>query len=235
LPIRSSRGDKLGVLGLFYRQPCMPVEEEQHFLDDVTHLAGVAIQKDNVERGLAESEERYRLAISNLHEGVVIMSPDGVVQAANASAERILRVRPGQLVGRNRLDPIQRVVDEDGKEVGSTMMPSGLVLRTGEPIFGRVYGLLLKTGELMWVRQNIIPIRRHAEPAPSSVMLSFADITDIKRAEQRLRQPNALPIALGEFVAFFRRYRLKTASADNAIEILLNTCSRHAFSARYKR
>ncbi|CAJ0852540.1 sensor domain-containing protein [Ralstonia flatus] len=187
LPIRSSRGDKLGVLALFYRQPCMPVEEEQHFLDDVTHLAGVAIQKDNVERGLAESEERYRLAISNLHEGVVIMSPDGVVQAANASAERILRVRPGQLVGRNRLDPIQRVVDEDGKEVGSTMMPSGLVLRTGEPIFGRVYGLLLKTGELMWVRQNIIPIRRHAEPTPSSVMLSFADITDIKRAEQRLR------------------------------------------------
>ncbi|CAJ0736185.1 hypothetical protein R16034_00356 [Ralstonia edaphis] len=187
LPIRSSRGDKLGVLGLFYRQPCMPVEEEQHFLDDVTHLAGVAIQKDNVERGLAESEERYRLAISNLHEGVVIMSPDGVVQAANASAERILRVRPGQLVGRNRLDPIQRVVDEDGKEVGLTMMPSGHVLRTGEPIFGRVYGLLLKTGELMWVRQNIIPIRRHAEPTPSSVMLSFADITDIKRAEQRLR------------------------------------------------
>ncbi|MGN8061957.1 EAL domain-containing protein [Ralstonia sp. 22111] len=187
LPIRSSRGDKLGVLGLFYRQPCVPAEEEQHFLDDVTHLAGVAIQKDNVERGLAESEERYRLAISNLHEGVVIMSPDGVVQAANASAERILRVRPGQLVGRNRLDPIQRVVDEDGKEVGATMMPSGQVLRTGEPIFGRVYGLLLKTGELMWVRQNIIPIRRHAEPAPSSVMLSFADITDIKRAEQRLR------------------------------------------------
>lgn len=187
LPIRSSRGDKLGVLALFYRQPCMPVEEEQHFLDDVTHLAGVAIQKDSVERGLAESEERYRLAISNLHEGVVIMSPDGVVQAANASAERILRVRPGQLVGRNRLDPIQRVVDEDGKEVGLTMMPSGLVLRTGEPIFGRVYGLLLKTGELMWVRQNIIPIRRHAEPTPSSVMLSFADITDIKRAEQRLR------------------------------------------------
>ncbi|MCL6470930.1 MAG: GAF domain-containing protein, partial [Ralstonia sp.] len=118
LPIRSSRGDKLGVLALFYRQPCMPVEEEQHFLDDVTHLAGVAIQKDNVERGLAESEERYRLAISNLHEGVVIMSPDGVVQAANASAERILRVRPGQLVGRNRLDPIQRVVDEYGKEIG---------------------------------------------------------------------------------------------------------------------
>ncbi|MRS97817.1 EAL domain-containing protein [Ralstonia pickettii] len=187
LPIRSSRGDKLGVLALFYRTPCMPVEEEQHFLDDVTHLAGVAIQKDNVERGLDESEERYRLAISNLHEGVVIMSPDGVVQAANASAERILRVRPGQLVGRNRLDPIQRVVDEHGKEVGSTMMPSGLVLRTGEPIFGRVYGLLLKTGELMWVRQNIIPIRRHAEPTPSSVMLSFADITDIKRAEQRLR------------------------------------------------
>lgn len=187
LPIRSSRGDKLGVLALFYRQPCMPVEEEQHFLDDVTHLAGVAIQKDNVERGLAESEERYRLAISNLHEGVVIISPDGVVQAANASAERILRVRPGQLVGRNRLDPIQRVVDEYGKEIGSTMMPSGQVLRTGEPIFGRVYGLLLKTGELMWVRQNIIPIRRHAEPTPSSVMLSFADITDIKRAEQRLR------------------------------------------------
>jgi len=190
LPIRSSRGDKLGVLTLFYRQPCVPAEEEQHFLNDVTHLAGVAIQKDAIERGLAESEERYRLAISNLHEGVIIVSPEGVVLAANASAERILRVRPGQLVGRNRLDPIQRVVDEDSKEVAVGMMPSGVVLRSGEPIVGRTYGLLLKTGELVWVRQNIIPListGRHGEPVASSVMLSFADVTDIKRAEQRLR------------------------------------------------
>lgn len=187
LPIRSSRGDKLGVLALFYRQPCLPVEEEQHFLDDVTHLAGVAIQKDSIERGLAESEERYRLAISNLHEGVVIQSLDGVVLAANASAERILRVRPGQLVGHNRLDAIQRVMDEDGNDVEPTMMPSAQVLRSGEPMLGHVYGVLLKTGELVWLRQNVIPIRRHGDPLPSSVMLSFADITDIKRAEQRLR------------------------------------------------
>ncbi|MFV8104240.1 GAF domain-containing protein, partial [Enterobacter cloacae complex sp.6730515] len=67
LPIRSSRGDKLGVLTLFYRQPCLPSEEELNFLDDVTHLAGVAIQKDTIERGLAESEARYRLAISHLN------------------------------------------------------------------------------------------------------------------------------------------------------------------------
>ncbi|MCO5399611.1 EAL domain-containing protein [Ralstonia soli] len=186
-PIRSSRGDKLGVLTLFYRQSCLPVDEEQQLLDDVTHLAGVAIQKDTIERGLAESEERYRLAISHLNEGVLIQSLDGVVLAANASAERILRVRPGQLVGRNRLDPLQRVVDEDGREVARDVLPSQLVKRSGEPILGRVYGLLLKTGELVWIRENIIPIRRHGEPVPSSIMLSFADITDIKRAEQRLR------------------------------------------------
>ena len=179
LPIRSSRGDKLGVLTLFYRQPCLPSEEELNFLDDVTHLAGVAIQKDTIERGLAESEARYRLAISHLNEGVLIQSLDGVVLAANASAERILRVRAGQLVGRNRLDPLQRVIDEDGNEIAHDV--------SGEPILGRVYGLLLKTGELVWIRENIIPIRRHGEPVPSSIMLSFADITDIKRAEQRLR------------------------------------------------
>ena len=187
LPIRSSRGDKLGVLALFYRQPSMPVEEEQHFLDDVTHLAGVAIQKDSIERGLAESEERYRLAISHLHEGVLIQSLDGMVLAANASAERILRVRPGQLIGRNRLDPLQRVVDENGNDVPPSALPSYTAQRSGEPILGRIYGLLLKTGELVWVRLNIIPIRRHTDPVASSVMLSFADITDIKRAEQRLR------------------------------------------------
>ncbi|NMV36343.1 sensor domain-containing protein [Ralstonia insidiosa] len=178
LPIRSSRGDKLGALTLFYRQPCLPSEEELNFLDDVTHLAGVAIQKDTIERGLAESEERYRLAISHLNEGVLIQNLDGVVLAANASAERILRVRAGQLVGRNRLDPLFFLHD---------VLPSQLVKRSGEPILGRVYGLLLKTGELVWIRENIIPIRRHGEPVPSSIMLSFADITDIKRAEQRLR------------------------------------------------
>jgi diguanylate cyclase (GGDEF)-like protein/PAS domain S-box-containing protein len=187
LPIRSSRGDKLGALALFYRQSCLPTEEEQRFLDDITHLAGVAIQKDTIERGLAESEERYRLAISHLNEGVLIQTLDGVVLAANASAERILRVRPGQLVGRNRLDPLQRVVDENGKEIARDVLPSQIVRRSGEPILGKVYGLLLKSGELVWIRENIIPIRRHGEATPSSIMLSFADITEMKRAEQRLR------------------------------------------------
>ncbi|AST35018.2 EAL domain-containing protein [Ralstonia solanacearum] len=187
LPIRSSRGDKLGVLALFYRQPGLPTEEEQRFLDDITHLAGVAIQKDTTERGLAESEERYRLAVSHLNEGVLIQTLDGVVLAANASAERILRVRPGQLVGRNRFDMMQRVVDEHGKDVALDALPSKLVRQSGEPILGRIYGLLLKTGELIWARMNIIPIRRHGEAAPTSIMLSFADITDFKRAEQRLR------------------------------------------------
>lgn len=79
------------------------------------------------------------------------MSPDGMVQAANASARRILRARPGQLVSRSRLDPIQRVMGEHGKEIGSATIPSGLMLRTGEPILSRVYGLLSKTSELMWV------------------------------------------------------------------------------------
>jgi len=213
LPIRSSRGDKLGVLALFYRERCVPADEEQHFLDDVTHLAGVAIQKDAVERGLAESEDRYRLAISNLHEGVVIQSAQGVVLAANASAERILRLRPGQLVGRDRLEAIQRVVDEDGKEIDRSMMPSGFVLRTGEPILGRVYGLLLKTGELVWVRQNIIPLRRHGEAVPSSVMLSFADITDIKRAEQRLRH-----LAAHDPLTGLTNRSFFTAHLDGAIE-----------------
>ncbi|MGA3942109.1 sensor domain-containing protein [Ralstonia pseudosolanacearum] len=187
LPIRASRGDKLGVLALFHRQSCLPTEDEQQFLDDVTHLAGVAIQKDATERGLAESEERYRLAVSHLNEGVLIQTLDGVVLAANASAERILRVRPGQLVGRNRFDMMQRVVDEHGKDVALDVLPSKLVRQSGEAILGRIYGLLLKTGELIWARMNIIPIRRHGDAAPSSIMLSFADITDFKRAEQRLR------------------------------------------------
>lgn len=59
---------------------------------DIAHLVGVAIPKDHDEWSLEESEERYRLVVTNLTEGILMLSRDGRLLTCNPSAQRILRI-----------------------------------------------------------------------------------------------------------------------------------------------
>ncbi|MBS0308982.1 MAG: PAS domain S-box protein, partial [Proteobacteria bacterium] len=62
-PIRSASGAVLGALDVYYFEPQLPSTEDLSFIGNITHLVGVAIQKDQIERSLHESEERYRSVV----------------------------------------------------------------------------------------------------------------------------------------------------------------------------
>ena len=49
--------------------------------------------------GLPGDDERYRDIVAAMHEGVVVHRPDGVIVSANPSAERLLGVPGGDLLG----------------------------------------------------------------------------------------------------------------------------------------
>ncbi|WP_437513826.1 hybrid sensor histidine kinase/response regulator [Sorangium sp. So ce1099] len=135
------------------------------------------------ERALRDSEERYRVIISALEEGITLQDERGIIRTTNASAERILGLSAAQIIGSTMLDPSCRVVREDGSPFPVDMYPLGVALRTGEPQSGVLLGIERPDGSVLWLSVNAQPLRR-ADGSIAGVVSSFFDITARKRAEE---------------------------------------------------
>lgn len=185
-PIRGDNAQMLGAMGVYYDTPRAPTADAMGLLDGITDIVGVAIQKAHMARELQESEERYRLAVDNLTEGIVVQAADGTILACNPSARRILRAGNVSPVGSHHLTLMRRSLREDGTEVPFDERPTHVVLTTGRPLLGLTLGLELVDGEVVWVHENVLPIVRPGDDAPSAVLISFNDIGPARAAQQQL-------------------------------------------------
>lgn len=186
VPIRAASGTVLGALDAYFTEPQVPGKDDLNFVSNITHLVGVAVQKDRVERSLHESEERYRSVVNCLAEGIMVQSRDGTIVACNPSAERILRLPPGSAVGNKYLN-VRRIFAEDGSEIPQEELPSRIALRRGEAILNLAMGVETADGGTVWVSQNVLPIRQAGDQDVRSVLISFTDVTAVKEAQQRLK------------------------------------------------
>ncbi|WP_437680827.1 hybrid sensor histidine kinase/response regulator [Sorangium sp. So ce131] len=155
---------------------------------DGSSAGAVLITRDETdaieaERALRESEERYRVIISALEEGITLQDAAGVIRTANASAERILGMSVDELVGLRTLDPFLPMIREDGSPFPAEMVPTNVALRTGEPQSGVTLGLERRDGTLVWLSVNARPLRA-ADGAVAGVVTSFFDVTARRRAEE---------------------------------------------------
>ncbi|MGK4005849.1 response regulator [Sorangium sp. So ce1036] len=135
------------------------------------------------ERALRDSEERYRVIISALEEGITLQDARGVIRTANASAERILGLPMAQIVGSTTLDRSARLIHEDGSPFRFEMTPAEVALRTGEPRSGVPLGMERPDGAVLWLSVNARPLHR-PDGSIAGVVSSFFDITAQKRAEE---------------------------------------------------
>jgi PAS domain S-box-containing protein len=157
----------------------------------------VTVQK-LAERQLRESEERYRSVVTALDEGVILADDQGIIQACNTSAERILGVSTGHLLQRSMQDPTWQTIHEDGSPYPVDRYPSLITLRTGQPCADVIMGVRIAGGGLRWISVNTRPLMRNPDSAPYAVVTSLTDITEQKRGEQRLRVQHAITRVLAE-------------------------------------
>ena len=153
-------------------------------------VATRAIFRDVTRQRAAEAharqvEARHEAVVSVLGEGIAIVTRDGVVELANASAERILGVRADGVVGRRMLDWPWRMFDEDGGELPREAHPIFVALHTGRAQADTVLGVRRgDTGERIWVAVNAHPLVRPGETRPHAAVASFRDVTERRRIER---------------------------------------------------
>lgn len=145
-------------------------------------------ERKYAEAALKESEERYRSVVAAMAEGVVLQDADGKIIACNESAERLLGISKDRLQLRTSLELQNITIHEDGSLFPGEMHPAMVALRTGKPESKVCMGIRKPDGATTWILINAQPMFNAGDAKPYSVVTTFADITERKRAEEKVRE-----------------------------------------------
>jgi PAS domain S-box-containing protein len=95
--ILASNGLVLGTFAIYWREPRSPIAQDQKILEQVTHLAAVAIERKRNEAALRESEDRFRRIVDTVPGFVCTLSAEGEVELLNRQVLEYFGKRPEEL------------------------------------------------------------------------------------------------------------------------------------------
>ncbi len=141
-------------------------------------------------RDLEGSEARYRTLIQRIQAAVVVHGADARVLTFNRKAQELLGMSEDQLLGRAATDPAWQFFRADGSVVPPEAFPAQRVRATRQPLRDLV-ARIHRSGESaasdVWVLVNADPVLGR-DGEVSQVIVTFSDVTELKRAESRLQR-----------------------------------------------
>jgi len=132
-------------------------------------------------------EPWYRAVLEALGAAVVVYDRSGTIVEANAEAERVLGCPRDEMVGTTSFHPRWQAVREDGSPFPRAEYPAVVTLRTSQRCEDVVMRVDSKArfGRYLLVDSEPLVDPETAELA--GVVVSFTDITDLHRAEEKFR------------------------------------------------
>jgi PAS domain S-box-containing protein len=133
---------------------------------------------------------------ASMTEGFLLQNQEGKITYFNDATLKILGLTSSELLGVTSVDPMWRTIHEDGSPFPGTEHPASIALQTGVAVEATTMGIYRKNGDLRWISINASPIYsdtsdqkiKPANEAPSGVVVTFKDITDLKETEKALRK-----------------------------------------------
>ncbi len=144
--------------------------------------------RKRVEADLLAKEEDHWLMIENLPAGVIVHAPDTRIVRCNPEASQLLGIPPDQMLGKDARDPEWHFVREDGTRMPADEFPVLQVIAKGHVLKNFIMGIARgRAGEYTWALVNAYPEFGIGERL-RQVVVMFTDISDIKRAEEKIRR-----------------------------------------------
>jgi len=182
-PIFSSAGTVIATFAMYFRAPRSPSPRDQHVVEQITHLAGIAIQRKLDEDKLRESEDQWRAVFENNPIMLLVVDAARTVVSVNASGAEQLGYTVDELIGRSVLDVFHQADREAVQQQVAACFE-----RLGRASSWELRKVR-KDGTVLYVRETARAMRRTGrEPV---ILVVCEDVTERKRAEEALHRAQA--------------------------------------------
>jgi PAS domain S-box-containing protein len=173
-------GKAIGVMVVQdYKNAAAYSEREQRILEFVSSQTAMAIQRKQAEEELRTSEERYRLLMETLPDGVIVHSQGRIIFANTASAKISAAANPAELIGK----PVMEFVQPEYRELALKRIQRSL--SEGVPAPAEEEKFIRLDGTQIDVQVTALPFSYAGIPAMLTVI---SDITERKQAELELKK-----------------------------------------------
>ena len=187
-PIFSSEGKVLGTFAIYSREARNPTPQHHTIIEQMTHLAAVAIERTRTEAALQESEERFRRMADTIPEVIWFTSlePERMLYVS-PSFERIWGLPVGDL-HRNPRVWMETIHPEDRERVTDNF--SRWIAGEKVSYHDVEYRILQPNGAIRWIHERGVLSRNEDGKAYLASGIS-TDITERKLAEEAVRAARA--------------------------------------------
>jgi PAS domain S-box-containing protein len=179
-PIFATDGNVLGTFAIYSRDVRSPSPEHHNLIEQITHLATIAVERKRAEEKLRQSERELRQIIEAIPHHIFVLGPDGSRLYSNRVAREYHGLNPDDP---QEDRPAMFVHPEDRERV---LADRERLIARGEPyeMEARLRG---KDGQYRWFLIRGNPLRDEK----GRIVRWYGtrtDIEDRKRAEEKLRQ-----------------------------------------------
>ena len=141
-------------------------------------------EHDRAKEKIKESETRYRTIIDNTNEGIILQDASGSIVTWNKAAERVFGINEEDVLRHTPIGREWHTIREDGSPFPGSAHPSMVSLSTGVPCKDVVMGVKNTSGGVTWISINANPLFAENVSRPCGVVITFSDITELKRSEK---------------------------------------------------
>jgi len=187
-PVFSSQGNVIATFAMYYREPRRPTRREQEVIEQITHLAGVAIERKLTYDQLRRSEAYLAEAQKLTHTGSWAFQAGGSPLYWSEENFRIWGFDPQEEAP--ELEQVQARIHPEDRERAVEDAKRAVRMRTD---FAQEFRIVLPDGTVRSIHAVGHPVV-NASGEGIEVVGTHVDITERKRAEQereRLRQVEA--------------------------------------------
>ena len=167
-----------GILGAYSRQPRTFTQDDIHFLQSAANVLAAAIERQQSETALRESEAQYRRTIETAAEGIWTLNAERHTTFVNPRMAKMLGYSPEEMLGRPMSDFMEETCWARAMENFGQRHPD----KPQEAREPHDFQFRAQDGSPLWAIVSATPIFS-ATGQYSGVLMMLTDITARKRAE----------------------------------------------------